>query len=99
MDINCPYCDAAQDINHDDGYGYEEDEVHQQHCSECDKYFTYTTSIMFHYDVEKADCLNGSMCDFHPTITCPKEFTKMRCSMCADERNPTESEMKEILGK
>lgn len=56
----CPYCEKENKINHDDGYGYEEDVVHQQQCGHCDKYFTYTTSISYYYDVSKADCLNGS---------------------------------------
>jgi len=32
--VNCPYCGAEQEICHDDGYGYEEDVLHQQECSE-----------------------------------------------------------------
>ena len=26
-DVECPYCGAEIEINHDDGYGYEEDET------------------------------------------------------------------------
>ena len=91
-DINCPYCDAGQEINHDDGYGYEEDEVHQQQCGKCDKYFTFTTSISYYYEAEKADCLNDGEHDYNPTITNPKEYTKMRCTMCDEERWPTQEE-------
>lgn len=58
-DINCPYCDNELEINHDDGYGYEEDRRHEQQCGYCNKHFTFTTSISFHYEAEKADCLNG----------------------------------------
>lgn len=54
-DINCPYCNAAQEINHDDGYGYEEDEKHEQHCSGCDKAFKFTTSIMYCYSAYCSD--------------------------------------------
>lgn len=97
MDINCPYCDAGQEINHDDGYGYSEDEVHNQQCGDCDKYFTFTTSISYYYEVVKADCLNGDEHDFHPSITYPREFTKMRCSACDETRKPTAEEMIEIL--
>lgn len=25
MDIECPYCEKEFDINHDDGFGYQED--------------------------------------------------------------------------
>ena len=58
-DVECPYCGLGQDINHDDGYGYEEDETHQQQCPRCKKTFTYKTCISTSYQVEKADCLNG----------------------------------------
>lgn len=58
-DINCPYCGEGIEINHDDGYGYEEDEVFQQECGKCGMNFTYTTSISFYYSAEKAPCLNG----------------------------------------
>lgn len=96
-DINCPYCGAGQDICHDDGHGYEEGVTHQQQCGECDKYFTFTTSISYYYEAEKADCLNGAEHEWKPTHTYPKEFTKMRCTMCDDERKPSESEIREIL--
>jgi Zn ribbon nucleic-acid-binding protein len=96
-DINCPYCNTEQDIDHDDGYGYEENELHQQECSECGKNFVYNTSISYYYSVNKADCLNDGEHDFQPTHTYPKEFTKMRCTMCGEERRPTDEEMKEIL--
>lgn len=91
-DINCPYCEAEQDINHDDGYGYEEDEKHQQECNSCGKTFTYTTSIIYCYDAEKADCLNGSDHDWQPSKTYPKCATTMVCNMCGGERKPTDAE-------
>lgn len=95
-DCNCPYCDAEIEISHDDGYGYDESETHNQQCHNCDKYFTYTTSISFYYDVEKADCLNGSNHDYQITQTIPREFSKMRCSMCGDDRELTEAERAEF---
>ena len=96
-DIECPYCEAQQEINHDDGNGYEEGVTHQQTCSECDKTFVFTTSISYYYESEKADCLNEGEHDYKPTKTYPVEFTKMRCSMCDDERKPTKEEMEYIL--
>ncbi len=91
-DIECPYCEEWLEINHDDGYGYEEGITFQQECGHCDKTFTYTTGIIFTYNAEKADCLNGAEHDYKPTTTVPKFFTKMRCSMCDDERKLTEEE-------
>ncbi len=57
-DVNCPYCEETQKINHDDGYGYEEGREYNQICRYCDKIFSYTTTIFFSYEVEKAPCLN-----------------------------------------
>lgn len=91
-DVECPYCGHEQDINHDDGYGYSESEIHNQQCSNCDKYFTFTTSISFYYEVGKADCLNGSNHNWQPTITYPKYMTKMHCPDCGQERKPTKEE-------
>lgn len=50
-DVRCPYCGAEQEINHDDGYGYEEGVDYEQNCVECDETFEFTTSISFSYDV------------------------------------------------
>lgn len=96
-DVNCPYCNHPQDINHDDGYGYSESDKHQQQCGKCNKYFVYTTSISFDYEAEQADCLNDGEHDWKPTSTFPKEYTKMECSMCGEERQPTEEEKLIIL--
>jgi len=53
-DVKCPHCGKEQEINHDDGYGYDEGERHSQHCS-CGKEFGFTTSIMYCYEVFCAD--------------------------------------------
>ena len=98
-DINCPYCEAPQNINHDDGYGYEEGTSHQQQCVKCDKNFVFTTSISFYYEGFKADCLNEGEHDYQPTKTHPVEWTMMRCSMCDEERKPTKEEMDDIVVK
>lgn len=96
-DVNCPYCGSGQEINHDDGYGYEEDKIHEQECNDCDKIFTYTTSISFDYDATKADCLNGSEHKYEPTHTYPRRYTKMLCHDCGDRRVPTEQEWFDII--
>lgn len=96
-DISCPYCGQGQEINHDDGYGYEEGSLHQQQCGNCHKTFTFTTSISFDYQAYKADCLNGGQHDYHPTRTVPKECTTMRCSLCEGERPLTDDERRQIL--
>lgn len=50
-DVKCPYCGTEQEINHDDGYGYQEDEEYTQSCVNCDEEFLFRTSISFKYDV------------------------------------------------
>lgn len=96
-DVSCPYCKHEQDIDHDDGYGYEEDRTHEQECPNCKKRFAFTASRLYYYDAYKADCLNGGKHNYKPTHTHPVVFTKMICSMCDDEREPTEKEMFKIL--
>lgn len=92
MDIECPYCEKELDINHDDGFGYEEGVKHQMECSHCGKSFVFETSILFCYEPEKADCLNDGIHDYKLTGTSPKEFSRMRCTMCEDERELTDTE-------
>lgn len=50
-DVTCPYCHHDQEINHDDGYGYEEDRDFEQDCIHCEKTFVFQTSISFSYEV------------------------------------------------
>ena len=92
MDLECPYCEQELDICHDDGFGYEEGVKHQYECPHCGKSFVFETSISFYYEPEKADCLNYGNHDYQLTHTYPKEFSKMRCSMCGDEREMTDEE-------
>jgi hypothetical protein len=91
-DVRCPYCKAGLEINHDDGYGYEEGVKHDQQCGKCGKLFIFETSISFNYEVSKADCLNDGEHDYTPTETYPKEYTQMICKICDTRRNPTEEE-------
>lgn len=83
-DVDCPYCGEAQEINHDDGYGYNEDRTYEQQCGDCDKNFTFTTSISFYYDAKQADCLNGSPHKMKPVISSAKDIWPdwKRCEDC-----------------
>jgi len=96
-DVECPYCGKEQEIDHDDGYGYDEDKLCSQECSECEQYFVYTTAITFSHTAYKADCLNGSEHNYQPTITFPKTSTRMECVDCGEMRSPTTVEWKKIL--
>ena len=95
-DLECPYCDAELEVNHDDGFGYEENVNHEMECSECEKSFVFTTSIMYYYSPEKADCLNDGNHDYKIQRGHPKAFMQMQCTMCGDKREPTEKEREEL---
>lgn len=92
-DIDCPYCGHEQEVCHDDGEGYAEDQVHEMECYECEKSFVFTTCISFSYSPAKADCLNGAEHNFRPTNTVPRNFTRMRCDDCDKIRPCTDDEM------
>ena len=97
MDIECPYCKEDLDIDHTDGFGYEEYIKHEMTCEHCDKHFTFETSILFCYEASEAPCLNGDNHVYTQSYTFPKEFTTFTCKYCDDTRNPTDSEMKIIM--
>lgn len=52
-DVECPFCGHENYICHDDGYGYEEDERHEQQCSKCEAEFEFETIICMYYDAYK----------------------------------------------
>ena len=97
MTVECPYCEKENRVNHDDGYGYQEDEIYNQECEFCEKTFAYDTSIMYWHNSHKADCLNGSPHKYQPTKTHPPRYTKMECIDCGDVRPCTPQELDEIL--
>ena len=97
-DIECPYCEYEQEVNHDDGFGYEEGPLHEMECGSCGKNFVFTTSISYYYEPAKADCLNGEPHDFQPTKTYPKRFAKMGCTMCDATREMSDIEMFNHIG-
>lgn len=99
IDVACPYCGEDQEITHDDGYGLEENEIFGQECGNCKKKFAYSTCIIFHYELWKADCLNGANHQYEATITFPKKYTKMKCKVCGDERECSPEEMQKVMQK
>lgn len=91
-DIRCPYCDEPHEVIHDDGYGYEENTMHEMECSDCGNTFGFTTSISFYYESHKTDCKNKGEHVWKPSKTHPKCFTRMICETCWEEREPTAEE-------
>lgn len=92
MDLNCPYCGSELEVCHDDGFGYQEEVRHEMQCWNCEKNFVFTTEISFYYSAEKADCLNGGDHKYKLTNTFPKEFSKMSCEDCDEQREMTDEE-------
>ena len=81
-DIQCPYCNAGQEVCHDDGQGYDEDKRHEMQCGECKMYFVFTTHIIFDYEPAIAPCLNGERHDLAESSAYPRRYTKMQCADC-----------------
>lgn len=93
-DITCPYCGADEDINHDDGQGYDEGVLHQQECGTCGKTFTFWTYIHFSYTPARADCLNGSPHDYRESKFPPIGYQRLICKTCEDVRTTKIEEQK-----
>lgn len=75
-DVKCPYCNTEQEINHDDGYGYEDGGEFEQWCISCHKEFKFTTSISYDYEVFCQD-------DDHDMESCgPRHPDLYRCNKC-----------------
>lgn len=99
QDLKCPYCEAWNEVCHDDGFGYAEDVAHQMDCRECNKTFIFHTYISFHYEPSKADCLNDAPHDYKETRAYPERARVMRCEICGDEKPLPPERMAEILAK
>lgn len=93
-DITCPYCKKL--IEQESPEDFEQDVTYQAECPWCFKNFVYTVSVFISINADKADCLNGTEHNFKLTHTIPKEYSRMRCTMC-DEERPLTPEEKEVL--
>lgn len=87
-EVECPYCEANVEINHDDGAHYDENRSEEMCCPECDKYFMVSVSLSRYFEGEKADCLNDGEHDWQEIHGYPKEYfvNRRRCSMCGEEK-------------
>ncbi len=74
-DISCPYCNAEQEICHDEGYGYEEDVTHEQECDQCERYFNFTTSVSYYYE---ASCRGDHEMSKWEPLGMPSVYLKAR---------------------
>jgi hypothetical protein len=98
-DVECPYCEFWNEINHDDGAGHEEGVAHTQECCNCEKIFVFYTSLIFNYSAKKAPCQNGEAHKLKPIIRFPVEFAigKARCEYCQEEIMVDEEAHKKAL--
>ncbi len=90
----CPYCNKYLEV---ESYGCDDsDEVYEWECGHCSKTFVFTIEWKKEIEVQPADCLNGSPHDWKQTTTFPVACTRMRCSMCGEERRPEGKEWLKI---
>lgn len=98
-DMQCPYCGADQEVNHDDGCGYSEDERHEHECSECEKTFVFRTTIVLYFNPSKADCLNGAEHELQFRKRRPMQYSRMGCKHCGYARTAKPDEIASAQGE
>lgn len=91
-ELECPYCKTMNEPDHDDGYGYSQDELHQQECNNCGFNFIFQTTIHFSYETKQAKCLNGEEHTYKLSHTYPRSMSKMVCEVCDHRRELTRKE-------
>jgi hypothetical protein len=91
-EIECPYCNQWTELNHDDGYGYEEGETFNDECEHCSRVFVYTSSMTWYFDARQAPCKNAQPHDWQQIIGYPKEafIGRFRCTFCDEEERRDE---------
>jgi len=90
-DVTCPYCGVEFDICNDGGFGVDEGVLHHQECPECDKVFTFTTTIILSYQSYPAPCLNDESDHEWKIQDCyPSWMAKEECSHCGETRKPSD---------
>lgn len=92
-DVQCPYCEKYQEVCHDDGQGYEEGLDHEMSCVDCDREFTFETSISYDYEAKKIPCTgdhNLVLDSFDESLVI--EHVQFTCTNCSFERFLTDSE-------
>lgn len=81
--IKCPYCGFE---NPPDCECLEEDADCEIECLNCEKIFMYTIGYIPVYSSWETPCLNGGKHKFKKTHTYPKEFARLRCKYCGEEK-------------
>lgn len=86
--VECPYCQESVKINHDDGAHYDENISEPMECEKCEKSFMVSASVTWHFEGERADCLNDGEHDWQKIRGYPTEHfeNRRRCWMCYEEK-------------
>ena len=91
-EIECPYCEHAYDLCHDDGAFYEDGKREEEECPNCSKLYLVNSSMHWSYEGEKAECLNDGN---HMWVNCysesniknyPALANKQECEVCGRKR-------------
>ena len=87
-DIECPYCKKDQEVMHDEGQGYDEEE-NQHTCISCDRDFIFATSVSYYYEVS-CNTENDHVWEQSPVEGCEDFYTCANCETCKVERGNDE---------
>lgn len=87
-DVECPNCEKWQEVNHDDGQNYEEDELHLMECNDCDQTFGFWTIHSIDYEAVSTPCKNDGEHIWEHICGVPKEYfeKRYRCDSCQEEK-------------
>jgi len=100
--VECPYCGEENEVSHDNGENYSEDETTETECSGCEKIFQIETSVIFDHRAIATPCLNDGNHHFEQVYGCPKEvFVGVTmCRICGERKTDTaknQESMKEYI--
>lgn len=94
-DLECPYCRAEQEPEHEFIHEVDQDKLYQQECESCSKTFTYTTTVVLLHSERKADCLNDGEHRWEKVVSHPNLYPhRRRCEDCGlEERGEIDLDM------
>jgi len=96
-DVECPYCNAGNDIDTENCHDYDENEKYSQECDTCHKYFSFSVSMSFDYEVNQADCLNDGEHRWEEMKTYAAKYTKLKCQDCGEVKPLSKERLSEII--
>jgi formylmethanofuran dehydrogenase subunit B len=84
-DLKCPYC--GKECSDNNCEYYEEDQVYEHQCPNCEMYFQVFVSYTKYYSEHQCPCLNGEEHKLVKATGYPKEYyeNRYRCEYCGEE--------------